>query len=179
MRNLKRVSLVSLVSVALLGTMALPANAADADSKANQLTVQVVGNGISIAPPLAITSEAIKPGADATFTMEAVTVTDERAVTTPWVATVTLSEFAGQLLENTLVPVSAKYDAALATKLTGAVTFTGDPTALDVSMAPVTAQQATTVSGNNTAAWDATLIVKAPEQALADTYTATLTHSVS
>jgi hypothetical protein len=43
---------------------------------------------------------------------------------------------------------------------------------------PKAVQVATGVTGNNTAIWDATLTVTAPDAALAATYTATLTHSL-
>jgi hypothetical protein len=42
-----------------------------------------------------------------------------------------------------------------------------------------TVQTASAVSGNNTAQWGASVSVAAPAAALADSYTATIVHSVS
>lgn len=51
-------------------------------------------------------------------------------------------------------------------------------TATDPTM-PRIVQTATGVSGNNTATWNARLTVPVPNDAVVDSYTATLTYSVS
>ncbi|OIH82774.1 hypothetical protein BLJ79_17615 [Arthrobacter sp. UCD-GKA] len=81
-----------------------------------------------------------------------------------------------------MAPASALYTPELAA-LTGTSTVAEAAAgvsvlgATDVGTA-VAVQTATGVTGNNTAIWGAVLAIEVPAQALADTYTATLTHSV-
>jgi len=99
----------------------------------------------------------------------AVTVTDQRAGTTGWTASVQITPFtaaapAGGGAAPTMPATAAAYGATIAT-------VTGGDT--------VTAAAAAAVNGNNSATWTPLLQVTAPAQALAGSYTATLTHSVA
>ena len=105
------------------------------------------------------------------------TVTDDRAGTAGWVATVSISDFTGTGTTPPSLPATAARYTAPAATVTGTATVNAS-TVTDISTA-ATVQTASAVTGNNTATWDPTLQIVAPSDALADTYTATITHSVS
>jgi hypothetical protein len=179
MRTITRTALALVGTAALVGSMAMPATAAQEDTTTT--TVLVDSGTIDISTPVATTSGLITAGSSATIPLDGIIVTDSRAGTASWSASVHMTPLTGQIVDNVLELTSADYLAETAIT-------TGNPTmALPASVSVlgaidggtnVAVQTATTVAGNNTATWDATLTVETPTQALADTYTATLTHSV-
>ncbi|WP_427174697.1 hypothetical protein [Arthrobacter sp. 92] len=170
MRSISRVSLAAAASAALIASLALPASAADTTA-----TVQVAAGSLGISAPASTALTALTPGGSASANLTGVNVTDSRAGTADWTANVSLTNFTGTTPTNIIPATAATYTPATAGK-TGTVTVV-PTTQADLSTAK-TVQSATAVVGNNTATWDAVLSVTAPSDALADTYTAVLTHSV-
>ncbi|MFF1382187.1 hypothetical protein ACFVWT_01340 [Arthrobacter sp. NPDC058288] len=170
MRSFSRASLVVAASAALIGSIALPASAADTTA-----TVEVPVGSLSISAPVGADLTTITPGGSASATLSGVQVTDTRAGEAGWAAQVVLSNFVGATPSNVIPATLATYAPAAAVP-TGTVTVEGT-TQTDLSTAK-TVQAATAVTGNNSAIWNADLSVAAPADALADVYTATLTHSV-
>jgi hypothetical protein len=80
--------------------------------------------------------------------------------------------------DNIISAANASYTAGTATK-TGTVTVTAAAKQTGLSTTGKTVQTATAVNGNNTATWDGTLALAVPSDALADDYTAVVTHSAS
>jgi len=167
-----RTALAFLCSAAMTGGMALPASAAD-----TKATVEVLSGslGFSSAPAYASLG-VVDPGAAAAITLRGITVTDNRAGTAGWSASVVLTDFTGEATGARLSAAGATYTPTAATT-TGTITVTAststDPTT------PRVIQTATSVTGNNTATWNAGLTVHVPNDAVVDVYTATLTYSVS
>jgi len=172
MRTISRVSLTAAVSAALVGSVALPATAAPtADST---VTVEVPVGTLSISAPATAALGTVTPGASASVGLAGVQITDDRAGVAGWSAQVALTDFVGVNAANVIPATAATYTPEAAT-VTGTATVAETP-ASNLSTAK-TVQTATAVSGNNTATWNASLSILAPAGALADTYTATLTHS--
>jgi hypothetical protein len=171
MRSITRVSLVIAASAALVGSLALPASAADTAA-----TVEVPVGSLAISAPVGADLGEITPGLSASATLTGVQVIDTRAGTGIWTASVTLTNFVGTTPTNIIPATAARYTPAAAVP-GGTVTVT-PTTRVGLSSTPQAVQTASDVVGNNTATWDAELRVTAPTDALADTYTATLTHSV-
>lgn len=170
MRSFSRVSLAVAASAVLVGSLALPASAADTTA-----TVQVPVGSIGISAPANAALTALTPGGSASAALSGVAVTDNRAGEANWTAQVSLSDFVGVDSTNIIPATAASYVPGTAVE-TGTSTVAATSQS-DLSTAK-TVQAATGVVGNNTATWGATLSVTAPSDALADTYTATLTHSV-
>lgn len=157
---------------AVAAGMAMPASAADT------LTALVVSSGplgFSSAPAVA-TLGLVDPGSAASITLHGITVSDSRAGTSGWSASVTLTNITGDATGAALSTAGATYTPTVATT-TGTVAVTA-ATASDPTT-PGIVQSATGVSGNNSATWDLLLTVPVPNDAVVDTYTATLTFSVS
>lgn len=171
MRSIARVSLVIAASAALVGSLALPASAVDTTA-----TVEVPVGSLGISAPAGANLGLITPGLSASATLTDVEVIDNRAGTTGWAASVTLTNFVGGTPTNIIPATAARYTPAAAVP-GGTVTLT-PTTRIGLSTTPQAVQTASDVVGNNTATWAAELRVTAPTDALADTYTATLTHSV-
>ncbi|MHA7285924.1 WxL domain-containing protein [Arthrobacter sp. MDT3-44] len=174
MRNVSRLCLAVGASAVLVGSLALPASAAD--TATTTATVEVPAGSIAISAPGAVVAlTGLTPGQSVTAAVDGVTVTDDRAGVEGWSVQVGLSDFTGQVTGDTIPASGASYTPGVAVKAgTSTVTAT---TQASLSV-PGVVQSATGVNGNNTAAWNATLQVSAPSDALADVYTATLTHSV-
>jgi hypothetical protein len=150
--------------------MAVPASAADTTT-----TVTITGGGLILTAPATATLTAGTPGANSTVTLGDTTVTDARAGTSGWTATVSLTA---------LTVATQTIPTAAATYLAAAVTPSGTSTlAIPVIRTDLTTDQvsqaASAVSGNNSATWTGALTVPIPAQALAGTYSGTLTQSVS
>ena len=173
MRTISRISLVAAASAALVGSIALPASAAPtADTTA---TVEVPVGSLSISAPAGADLATITPGGTASATLTGIQVSDTRAGEAGWAASVTLSDFVGDTPTNVIPATAATYTPGAAVV---AGTSTVEATAQSGLATAKTVQAATGVVGNNTATWSADLGVTAPANALADNYTATLTHSV-
>lgn len=173
MRSITRTALVLACSAALAGGMALPASAADTTT-----TVTITGGSLSVTAPAAAALSTGTPGADSTVTLGTTTVTDGRAGTLNWTATVTLPVLTGNVLTTETIPTTAATYLASSATLTGAPTLVALQTQTDLTTAK-TSQSTSAVSGNNSASWGAVLTVPIPAQVLADTYSGTLTQSVS
>lgn len=173
MRNFSRVSLAVAVSAALVGFIALPATAAPtADTT---VTVIVPVGELSVSAPGTANLGTVTPGSFSEVTLTPVQVSDTRAGEAGWNVAVGMTDFSNVGATRTIPASAATYTPAAAST-TGNVTVT--PTTLgSLATTAATAQTATAVSGNNTATWDAVLRVTAPAGTLADSYTATLTHS--
>ncbi|WP_159620647.1 hypothetical protein [Arthrobacter zhaoguopingii] len=169
MRTISRISLSVTASAVLVGSLALPASAADTTA-----TVQVTAGGLGISAPAGAGLSSLAPGGTASATVAGVTVTDERAGTIGWNAAVIMTNFTGTTNTNVIPATAASYAPGAAVSTGTATVAATSQTDLSTAKA---VQTATGVVGNNTATWDATLSVTAPANALADTYTAVLTHS--
>jgi hypothetical protein len=177
MRKSSFAALALVGSAALVGGVVTPAIAADTTS-----TVAVSGGTLTIGAPgtsvlTNITSSSSEQ--EATATLTDVSVIDDRASTAGWTASVALSAFTTP--EGTpgsvIPPETAVYTPAAAVVTVSPTTVVTPTTATDLS---TTKAVQSTVGGtsSNTATWDATLTVKVPALALANDYTATLTHSI-
>ncbi|WLQ07093.1 hypothetical protein [Arthrobacter oryzae] len=167
-----RASLAFVCSAATVAGPALPATAAD-----SRATVTVTSGSLGLSSAPAVVALAVPdPGVDAAVTIRDITVADNRAGTIGWSATVTLTDFTGTTTGDRLSAAGAAYTPTAATT-TGTAAVTAS-SATDLSM-PRVIQAAAGVSGNNAASWNAELRVNVPEDAMVDTYTATLTYSVS
>lgn len=179
MRNLTRASLALIGSTALAASVALPASAAD-----TTMTVTVPSGTITISSVSdSVSLNSVSPGSTATVTLTGVKVTDNRAGTTGWTATVISTDFKSAKREtlgvslHSIAASNASYTAETATVTgTATVTTTGKQTDLSAAKA---VQTAGAVQGNNTATWNGTLELAVPSNAIADDYTAVVTHSAS
>jgi alpha-tubulin suppressor-like RCC1 family protein len=140
---------------------------------------------LTITVPSAAALPSVAPGNAATAQLGPVTVTDSRGLgTASWTATVTATPFTtGTGITLVTIPLSqVTYWSGRATATSGSGTFTpGQPAAASaVSLStPAVAFTLTGGSGVNSASWDPTLSIAVPVSAVAGTYTATITHSVS
>ncbi len=157
-------------------TLAVPAFAAD-----TPVTVQINGGDLAISAPTASVRLGTKTGSsdaqNITGSLGVVLVSDQRAGIAGWVATAGSTDFTGSATGST--PISA----ATVTYLPGTAfvvgTSTVTPTSLTAMTTPGTVQTATAVVGVNTATWNPGIGVPIPAGAVAGTYSATITHSVS
>lgn len=178
MRKVTRAALVLAGSAALIGVTTVPSFAAD-----SPVTVSVVAGSLSISAPTTSTA-LVKGSADAnldataTVNLAATKVTDMRAGTATWTATVTLPALTGTTVTTETIPTTdATYLAAAAT-VVGTATVTAPSTVTGLSTAK-TSQITTVVDGNNSASWTADLTVNVPSETLVEEYTGTVTQSVS
>ncbi|GII63803.1 hypothetical protein Skr01_38880 [Sphaerisporangium krabiense] len=125
------------------------------------------------------------PGNQVTGQLGLVTVSDQRAsLTATWTATVSASSFTtgGGTAAETIPASSVQYWSGPATATTGTGTFVpgqANAAAAVTLDQPRTAFSKTTGSGDNSATWNPTLIVTIPAQAVAGTYTGTVSHQVA
>lgn len=157
--------------VAAVTFSAQAANAAD-----TTVTATVAAGGLTITAPTTLNLGSITPGEAGTATLTGVKVTDARAATGGWLASVEISNFTSATTTTTIPAADATYTPTAAvttgTASVAPATITGG--------AAATVQTATAVSGNNTATWDGALSLAVPADALAaNDYTATITHSVA
>jgi uncharacterized repeat protein (TIGR01451 family) len=143
-------------------------------------TVTVVIGVLSISVPATADLGAAAPGGTASGGLGLVQVTDDRAGVAGWTATVTSTDFTtgGGSAAETIPVADALYQINGFASTTGSATFTRAPaTTLSTSAQPVVV--ATNVQGDNSASWDPVIQVSVPDGAVAGTYSATITHSVS
>ena len=198
MRKVTRISLALGTSAAMLSLAALPASADGEDGipstetpapAAVTATVAVPNNGMSISVENApakvdFVFDGVGNDGSAEISVPGVTVTDLRAGELGWAVSVDLANFSNEAGKE-ISTAGAAYTAGNPNILgkTGihkwgenvkfvAATPAGEPNrAADA----VTVES---VTGNNTATWDAVLRIPVPSTVLAGTYAATLTHSV-
>ena len=178
MRKITLAALALAGSMALIGVTAVPAFAVTTDD--TDVTVTVAAGVLSITVPGTTALSTVLPGENSTATLGATVVTDARAGIVNWTATVILPALTGDALNSTeTIPTTGASYLADAATLTGSPTLAGPTLKTDLSTAAVTSQATTAVSGNNSASWTATRTVPITAQVLADTYSGTMTQSVS
>ena len=149
---------------------------ADTSDTTVTATVQATGE-LAIKTPNGANLGPVGPGGLLTNDLGEVTVTDSRNTTVGWTVTAAQSPFmnGNQALPDDAVaaydPGTITVDPADSIDATGIrITLTGNP------------QSVVTTSGetdSNTVEWDPSESLTIPEDAIAGTYTATLTHSVN
>ncbi|ONH33101.1 hypothetical protein BL253_02715 [Pseudofrankia asymbiotica] len=157
--------------------MALPASAAGFGD--TTVTLELTGATLDISVPTGPVSLGVKAVTDSSASgpLGLVTVTDNRSADpAAWAASVSATPF-----QSGAHVLSASYD-------TGVVTSTGIPISQWTINTPVTLtpnpQQIVTLNptwpggGNNSAAWNPTITVAIPPNAIAGTYSSVVTHSV-
>lgn len=170
--GITRTALVLLCSAALAGAQALPASAAET---LTTVTVSQGSLGFTSAP-VSATLGPVEPGTTAAITHYGIRVSDSRAGVSGWNVSVVVTDFTGDSTGALLSAAGATYTPTAATTsgtVAVAATTATDPTT------PKIVQTATGVSGNNTATWNADLTLAVPNDAVVDTYTATVTYSIS
>ena len=167
-----------------LTAVTLPAHAATSGNTTTTFTLTAGALSIST-PASASLGSAATGSATTSAQLGSVSVSDQRgALLGSWTASVSSSDFTtGAATSNeTIAKANADYWSGAATATTGTGTFTpGQLTALNkVTLAAQrTAFAATAVVGNNTAAWNPTVIVNIPSAAVAGDYSGTVTHSIA
>lgn len=173
---------VAAAAVALTVGTALPASAGDTTTT---FTLEAGVGGLSISEPAtAFLGTAPTGGAAVTAALGAVTVSDVRgALVAAWSASVVSTSFTtGTATATETVPAAdVDYWSGAATTTSGLGVFT--PGQLTAGLAvPINAATGaftlTAGSGNNTAAWNPTLIVAVGPSNVVGTYSGTVTHSV-
>ncbi|MEV4628320.1 hypothetical protein AB0J90_18815 [Micromonospora sp. NPDC049523] len=148
-------------------------------------TVTVLAGELSIAVPTSVNLGLAVPGTDLVALLGAVTVTDERSqLSAVWVATVTASDFTtGDADPSETIPAeTVEYWSGPATETTGTGNFVpGQLTSADAVPLDEAREAFGKSSGDrdNSVVWSPTLIIHIPIEALAGTYTGTITHSVA
>ena len=159
-------------------TVAVPAFAATASD--TPVTVEVTGGDLTISAP----TQSVNLGSVVTSNnaqivsalLGNVEVTDNRGGTAGWTASVSATDFTGPQTISTTAFGLVVYTAPQAT-VTGTATVTPST---ESSLYPGGREHdATNVNGSNTATWDPTIAVTIPANALAGTYSTSITHSVS
>jgi hypothetical protein len=143
------------------------------------VTFAVTSGALSMTAPASANLGSGAPGTTITSEIGAVTVTDDRALlSAEWTATASSTDFitSGGTTAETIPATDVTY-APGQTTTTGGITAT--PTQITLDNQPQTVVTGTEGVGNNTATWNPTLAVHVPAQAVAGTYTGTLTQSVS
>jgi hypothetical protein len=150
-------------------TFAVPAFAATAAD--TPVTVVITAGTLGISAPTASvllgTTSANASAQTVTAQLGPVLVTDNRAGIAGWVATAGATAPS----DGTGIPTSA-------------MAYTpGNTTVTGINLASMatqgTVETATAVTGDNTATWNPSIVVTVPAAAVAGTYSATITHSVS
>lgn len=176
MHRMSCVFLGAATTTALLIAIAVPSSAATS-SDTTTTTVVVTGGGLSITAPGSAALSDASPSATATASLAGMQVTDTRAGITGWAATVRSTDFTPTVGGAGVIPATAAaYIPTGMASVTGVAVVT-PASQSDLSTAK-TVQTATMVVGNNSAVWAAALQVAVPSNAVAGTYSATLTHSV-
>jgi alpha-tubulin suppressor-like RCC1 family protein len=150
---------------------------------ASTLVTVVPAGFLSISAPASATLPSAAPGSISTAQLGTVTVTDNRGLAAAsWTATVAATAFTNGTGGTTIALPDVSYWSGPATSTSGSGTFIAgqvDAAHAQVLTTPVTAFSLTGGSGVNSASWSPTLVVSVPLSAVAGTYTATITHSVS
>ena len=174
----RRHPLLAVVAAGLsVGLFCPTAFADDASSKATLIVTGgsleiTVGDGVNSLGKLASSADgAVMPGR-----LGEVVVSDQRGAPagSGWVASAVSTGFTTP--GGPAIPASRIRYAAGKIEKSGTATYTANnPKNLKKATAVVTA---TEITGNNTATWSPTITVDVPGNAVAGTYSATITHSV-
>jgi hypothetical protein len=175
-----RKMIIATAASLLVGGAGVLALATPAFAAGTPVTVTInAGGGLGISAPVGpVSLGAATASASAqtvTGSLGPVLVTDLRAGILGWVATAGSTDFTG--------PAGPTISAATMTYTPGTAVVVGlatvTPTSLTAMGTPGTVQTATAVTGVNTATWNPSIGVLIPAGALAGSYSATITHSVS
>ena len=186
-----KILLVSGIGLATLGGLMTPAGAADTTAT---FTLTAAG-GLAVTAPTSADLGTAATGAAALAAVQLgeVEVADTRgAFLGAWTASVTSSDFITEDYltaehttpgaEETIEKANADYFSGAATSSSGTAVYTpGQPlaaNAVDMS-ASRTAFSASAVVGNGAAAWNPTVTINIPSDAVAGAYEGTITHSVA
>jgi hypothetical protein len=180
MRKMRKMIIAAAAALFIGGagamTFAVPAFAATTGP--TPVTVEITGGGLAISVPAAadLGTTAASPSAQTvTGSLGLVVVSDLRGGILGWVATVGSTSFTGSA-GGTISAGTMTYTPGTAV-VVGIATVT--PISLTAMTTPGTVQTATAVTGVNTATWNPSIGVLIPAGAVAGTYSATITHSVS
>ena len=144
-------------------------------------TVFVLRGALSITVPGSAGLGAADPGGATSASLGTVQVTDNRALAgATWTATVAATSFTTGTATpaETIPPTDATYYINTLDTTTGTATFTPTPIT-PLSTTPQTVVTATNATGDTDATWNPAIQITVPAAAVAGTYTATITHSVS
>lgn len=166
-----------LVTAATLATVGTAGTAQASDTTT---TFIVDGGAMSISAPAAADLGEVATGAASVQgSLGPVTVTDERgALVAEWGVTASSSNFTtgGATAAETVPKANVLYTPGATTASSPATgVFTPTPGALGLPL-PIYTGAAV---GNNSATWNPTITITLPAQAVAGTYTGTITHSFS
>lgn len=177
---MRKALLMGTVALAVVGGLAVPANAADTTT-----TFSLTAGALNLTAPASAALGTGAIGAPVTATLGSVSVNDSRgALVAAWTATTVSSDFTtgGGTAAETIGKANVKYWSGLATGSSGTSLATpGQLSALD-AVALDTAKTAFSLTagvGNNSSTWAPTLIVNVPGSAVAGNYTGIVTHSVA
>jgi hypothetical protein len=175
----KSIVATSLITGAVMA-VAIPVPASADQSGTTPVTVTVTSGTIDItvpAGPVSLGTIATSTSAQTvTHTLGNVTMTDNRGGTTGWVVTANGTDFTGPQNISVSAAGSSSYSTPGAL-VTGQATVAASN--LDPLYPPGPVQTATNVSGINTAVWNPNISLTIPANALAGTYSSTITHSVA
>jgi hypothetical protein len=174
---------IGTVTALAVGLGAVPAAAAPTGD--TTVTFGITAGALDITVPASKALGNVAPGNAASAQLGAVTVTDLRAqANAAWTASVISTDFAGSgtAAGETIPATAVSYWSGPATSTTGTGTRTPGQAAVGNAVAIDTSETAfalTAGTGNSITEWNPTLIVQTPTDALAGTYTGTVTHSVA
>jgi hypothetical protein len=174
---------VRLLVALVLGTaiLSLPAHADDTTT-----TFTLSAGPLAISVPASASLGSMATGtASLSAQLGAVTVSDTRgALGEDWTATVSSTDYTtgGATADETIANDDVSYWSGAATAATGvAVRLPGQLLAANAQSLSTsrTAFSASATLGNNSTTWNPTLVVTIPSDAVAGTYSGTVTHSVA
>ncbi|WP_405881681.1 WxL domain-containing protein [Streptomyces sp. NBC_01384] len=172
----KRIVISPLIAGAAVAALASPLPASAADTP---VTVQVTAGTLDIsvpAGPVNLGTVAVSGSAQTVSSpLGNVTVTDDRGAITGWHVTAGATDFTGPQNISVSAAGSSSYDTP-SVSTSGTVNVAS--TNLTQLYPPSTVETATGVSGINSATWNPTISLTIPANALAGTYSSTVTHSV-
>lgn len=155
-----------------------------ASAQETDVTVGVEQGALGISVPASADLGTGAPGATASGSLGAVTVTDARAdLTATWTASVSSTAFTtgGATTAETIPNTAVRYWSGPATASSGIGVFTPAQPLASNAVALGTQLTAFTLTagvGNNSGTWNPTLLVDLPAAAVGGTYTGTVTHTV-
>jgi hypothetical protein len=176
--NIMRKTIIHAAAALVIGGAGVLAFAAAASASTTPVTVEITGGALTISAPAEPVDLGSAAGSISTQTISGplgpVVVTDDRADVLGWVTTAASTDFLGRVG----IPATA------VTYTPGTAFVTGQATVTPTTVTGMTAggdavQTATAVNGVNTATWTPSIAVLIPAGAVAGTYSATITHSVS
>jgi hypothetical protein len=177
-----RKMIIATAASLLVGGAGVLALATPAFAAGTPVTVTInAGGGLGISAPVGPvslgTATASASAQTVTGSLGPVLVTDLRAGILGWVATAGSTDFTGPAGGGPTISAATMTYTPGTAVVVGIATVT--PTSLTAMGTPGTVQTATAVIGVNTATWNPSIVVPIPAGAVAGSYGATITHSVS